>query len=70
MYRPFHHKNHQIKHPHRRQAHGWTLHDFAKFYRVDDCRKAMALARVRDGDRRTEEDLKRADLVEEGNKVK
>lgn len=51
------------------QAHGWTLQDFTKFYRPDDCRKAMALARARDGDSRTEEDLKRAELIEEGNKV-
>lgn len=51
------------------QEHGWHLQDFVKFYRPDDCRKAMALARERDGDSRTEEDIKRAELIAEGNKV-
>eukprot|EP00903_Cladosiphon_okamuranus_P005765 g5716.t1 len=52
------------------QGHGWSLQDFAKFYRPDDCRKAMALARERDGDKRTEEDMKKAELIAEGNKAR
>eukprot|EP00752_Nemacystus_decipiens_P018608 g16683.t1 len=52
------------------QAHVWSMQDFVKFYRPDDCRKAMTLAQERDGDGRTEEDLKRAELIAEGNKAR
>lgn len=51
------------------QVLGWSLQDFIQFYRPADCRAAMALARVRDGGGQTEEDLKRAALIAEGNRV-
>lgn len=51
------------------QVLGWSLHDFIQFYRPADCRAAMALARERDGGGPTEEDLKRAALIAEGNRV-
>lgn len=51
------------------QVLGWSLHDFIQFYRPADCRAAMALARERDGGGPTEEDLKRAALTAEGNRV-
>ncbi|CAB1105480.1 unnamed protein product [Ectocarpus sp. CCAP 1310/34] len=52
------------------QVLGWSLQDFTQFYRPADCRAAMALARVRDGGGQTEEDLKRAALIAEGNRAR
>ncbi|CAM9637203.1 unnamed protein product [Ectocarpus sp. 6 AP-2014] len=49
---------------------GWSLQEFIQFYRPADCRAAMALARVRDGGGQTEEDLKRAALIAEGNRAR
>lgn len=51
------------------QVLGWSLQDFIQFYRPADCRAAMALARERDVGGQTEEDLKRAALIAEGNRV-
>lgn len=47
----------------------WSLQDFVQFYRPADCRTAMALARERDGRGQTEEDIKGAALISEGNRV-
>ncbi|CBJ27696.1 conserved unknown protein [Ectocarpus siliculosus] len=52
------------------QVLGWSLQEFIQFYRPADCRAAMALARVRDGGGQTEEDLKRAALIAEGNRAR
>ncbi|CAM9290972.1 unnamed protein product [Ectocarpus fasciculatus] len=53
-----------------REASHHCLHDFIQFYRPADCRAAMALARERDGGGPTEEDLKRAALIAEGNRAR
>ncbi|CAM9166124.1 unnamed protein product [Scytosiphon promiscuus] len=41
----------------------WSFQDFVSFYRPADCRKAIALAKERDGESQTEEELQRAALA-------